>query len=183
MAIRAQMGFGSAGATKGTTGLRTDTQRRYTTAQMDLATYPDTLRAVAERFQGVLIENRPAIYVLQQHDSANTLHFIDPPYLHATRSLGSACYRHELSDADHVALLRALCELRGMVVLCGYPNDLYAAMLSGWQMYTTQSRISGRSGTTMRTEATWINPACALNLSQQTLFQKTMAPEAVTGEQ
>ena len=57
-AIRAQMGFGSAGATKGSTGLRTDTMRKYTTAQMDWAAYPPVLLDVAERFQAVLIERR-----------------------------------------------------------------------------------------------------------------------------
>lgn len=87
--IRAQMGFGSAGAVKGSTGLRTDTMRQYTTAQMDWAAYPPILLDVAERFQQVLIENRAAVDVLRDHDSAQTLHFVDPPYVHSTRELRS----------------------------------------------------------------------------------------------
>ncbi|MGQ7491806.1 hypothetical protein ACTGYG_11950, partial [Streptococcus suis] len=58
--IRAQMGFGSAGATKGKTGFRIDSQRAYGTAQHLWARFPDSLAAVAERFSGVLIDNRPA---------------------------------------------------------------------------------------------------------------------------
>lgn len=160
-AIRAQMGFGSAGATKGATGLRTDTKRKYTTAQMDWATYPDAIAAAGQRFTGVLIENRPAIDVLQQHDSPTTLHFVDPPYMHSTRVLRSqGGYRHEMSDDDHEDLLAALLELEGFVVLSGYDHDLYNGALHGWTKHTTDARISAGRGTTIRTEVAWINPAC-----------------------
>lgn len=68
-AVRACMGFGSAGATKGITGFRIDTARPYGTAQHLWVRYPSQLAAVIERMQGVLIENRPAIEVMQQHDT------------------------------------------------------------------------------------------------------------------
>jgi hypothetical protein len=60
----------------------------------------------------------------------DTLHYVDPPYVHATRNRRNPYdpkhqYRHELSDADHVALLDALRGLAGMVVLSGYPCALY----------------------------------------------------------
>lgn len=160
-AIRAQMGFGSAGATKGSTGLRTDTMRRYSTAQMDWASYPDSLLATSERMQGVLIENRPAVDVLQQHDSPETLHFVDPPYVHSTRVLRSqGGYRHEMTDEDHVELLDVLQGLQGMVVLSGYATDMYTLALPGWTAYSTTSRISSGRGTGIRTEVVWLNPAC-----------------------
>lgn len=161
-AVRAQMGFGSAGATKGSTGLRTDTMRRYSTAQMDWAAYPPVLLDVAERFQAVLIENRPAVDVLQQHDSHETLHFVDPPYVHSTRVLrnSSGCYRHEMSDDDHAELLGVLRELRGMVVLSGYASDLYADELPGWTSHCTAARISSGRGTALRTEVVWLNANC-----------------------
>lgn len=173
-AIRAQMGFGSAGATKGSTGLRTDTMRRYSTAQMDWAAYPPVLLDVAERFQAVLVENRPAVDVLQQHDSPDTLHFVDPPYVLSTRVLrnSSGCYRHEMSDDDHIELLGVLRELQGMVVLSGYASDLYAEELPGWISNSTDARISSGRGTALRTEVAWLNPACAnaLNLQHGGLF-------------
>lgn len=173
-AIRAQMGFGSAGATKGATGLRSDTQRRYTTAQMDWATYPDAIAHCAQRFVGVLIENRPAINVMQQHDTPETLHFVDPPYVHSTRVLRSqGGYRHELSDDDHENLIAALFQLRGMVVLSGYESDLYMDTLRGWHVHRTAARISAGRGTAIRTEVVWLNPACAAALNRQhgSLFQ------------
>jgi DNA adenine methylase len=160
VAIRAQMGFGSAGATKGCTGLRADTMRRWSTAQMDWASYPTALLAVAERFQQVLIEHRPAVDVLQQHDSVDTLHFVDPPYVHATRVMHpKEGYRHEMTDNDHAELLAVLTGLRGMVVLSGYATALYAEQLRGWETHSTQARIASGRGTGLRTEVVWLNPA------------------------
>lgn len=87
IAVRAQMGFGSAGASKGTTGFRIDSKRAYGTAQQLWAEYPAAIAAAGQRMAGVLIENRPATEVMRQHDAADTLHFVDPPYMLATRVL------------------------------------------------------------------------------------------------
>lgn len=175
-AVRAAMGFGSAGATKGTTGFRTDTRRKYGTAQHLWADYPETIAAVGERFVGVLIENRPGIDVMRAHDGPDTLFFVDPPYLMSTRVAGGGgrerCYRHEMTDADHSALIDALRDLEGMVVLSGYPSDLYLEALAGWERHETSARISAGRGTAMRTEVVWLNPACsrALERSRGGLF-------------
>lgn len=165
--IRAAMGFGSAGATKASTGFRTDTRRKYGTAQHNWAAYPEHLASIGERFAGVLIENRDAIDVLQAHDGHDTLLFVDPPYVHETRHMRKrGGYRHELSDADHRRLLEALQAVDGMVVLCGYATDLYDAALRGWRRHSTEARISGGRGTAIRTEVVWLNPACAAALER-----------------
>lgn len=163
-AVRAQMGFGSAGATKGTTGFRIDTKRAYGTAQHLWAEYPAAIAVVGKRFEGVLIENRPAIEVMQQHDRHDTLHFVDPPYLLGTRVLqagGQGYYRHEMTDDDHLELLGILLGMDGMVVISGYDSDLYNEALIGWETYSTKSRISAGRGTALRTEVVWINQACS----------------------
>lgn len=172
-AIRAAMGFGSAGATKATTGFRTDTRRKYGTAQHNWADYPGALGAIGERFAGVLIENRPAIDVMQAHDGPDTLHFVDPPYVHKTRHMrNKGGYRHELDDEGHRRLLAALHAVDGIVVLSGYATELYESELTGWQRHETEARISGGRGTSMRTEVVWLNPACssAMNLARGGLF-------------
>lgn len=171
--VRAAMGFGSAGATKGTTGFRTDTRRKYGTAQHNWADYPSAIAAIGERFAGILIENRDAIQVLQDHDGHDTLHFVDPPYVHGTRVMRARSYRHELDDAAHERLLMAIQDVDGMVVLCGYRSDLYDGTLRSWERHEISARISGGRGTTTRTECVWLNPACsaALTRSQGDLFQ------------
>ena len=160
-AIRAAMGFGSAGSTKGSCGFRIDTRRNYGTAQHVWSRYPPTLQAIGQRLAGVLIENRPAISVMQQRDSVDTLNYVDPPYMFATRSRAAAqhrYYRHELTDEDHLTLLRALIQLKGMVVLSGYPSEQYNDELRGWQTVSMQARISSNRGTKLRTEQLWLNP-------------------------
>jgi DNA adenine methylase len=165
LAVRAGMGFGSAGATKGTTGFRIDTDRAYGTAMANWARYPDGLSSVGERFTGVLIENRPAIEVLEQHD---TLHFVDPPYLHETRVLssgGRGYYRYEMSDEDHLKLLKCLQGLSGMVMVCGYPSKTYDGALKGWYRVSTAARKSAGRGTKISTEVMWLNPAAARHIT------------------
>lgn len=170
LSIRAQMGFGSAGATKGVTGFRIDTKRAYGTAKHLWLEYPDAIRAVGERMSGVLIENRTAIEVMSAHDAPDTLHFVDPPYVLSTRVLqgsGRGCYRHEMTDDDHTELLDALRGLRGMVVVTGYDNDLYRNRLRGWKSSSTSARISAGRGTALRTEVLWMNDACVNSLGSE----------------
>jgi len=165
LVIRAQMGFGSAGATKGKTGFRIDSQRAYGTAQQHWTRFPQSLAAVGERFTGVLIENRPAIEVMQQHDTPQTLHYVDPPYVHSTRVMqaGKAgYYRHEMNEADHLELLECLKSLAGMVVISGYRTELYDHLLTGWRRVETSARISAGRGCTTRTECLWINPTATI---------------------
>ena len=113
---------------------------------------------------GVLIENRPAIQVLKDHDAPTTLHYVDPPYVHDTRYSGAKTgriYRHEMNDKDHLELLSNLLELEGMVMLSGYPSDLYTDVLKYWKRVDTKARISSYRGTDTRIECLWINPAAA----------------------
>ena len=110
---------------------------------------------------------------MQQHDTPDTLHFVDPPYVFGTRSLRNVvqgCYRHEMTDEQHMELLDLLKNLQGMVVLSNYPSDLYERELGGWQVHTTGSRISAGRGTAVKTEVLWLNSACQ---------QRVTAPPAV----
>ncbi|WP_440217168.1 DNA adenine methylase [Chromobacterium piscinae] len=167
--IRAQMGFGSAGATKKRTGFRIDTRREYATAMHLWLKYPESIADIGMRMQGVLVENRPALDVILQHDSSETLHFVDPPYVLGTRKLspGSSYYRHEMSDDEHMLLLDVLADVKGMVVLSGYSSCMYENRLQNWQRFTTKSRIAANRGAGVREEVVWINSACADVLAGQ----------------
>lgn len=159
--VRATMGFGSAGATKGKTGFRLDTKRNCATAQRIWARYPDNLAAVGSRFAGVLVENRDAIQCMRDHDTPSTLHFVDPPYVPDTRVDvdKNRTYRFEMTRDEHAELLRVLNTLQGMVVICGYNSDLYNDMLTGWKRVSKTTAANGFSGSVQRTECLWINPA------------------------
>ena len=172
--IRAFMGFGSnahsdVGRGHKTTGFRANSSRSGTTPAHDWANYPETLHAVIARMRGVAIERRPALQVMQAHDGADTLHYVDPPYVHATRNRANPYepkhkYRHEMSDAEHAALIEALRHLAGMVVLSGYPHPLYDRALGDWARI---KRAALADGARPRTEVIWLNPACAERLDHR----------------
>ena len=66
-----------------------------------------------------------------------------------------------MTDADHLELLAALKDAKGMVILCGYPSALYDDNLPGWTTAARTARISAGRGTGLRTEQIWMNPAAA----------------------
>ncbi|WP_337910705.1 DNA adenine methylase [Vibrio cholerae] len=165
MVVRATMGFGSAAATGGTSGFRTDTKRKYATAMHLWSRYPDNLAAVCERLESVLIENKPASSVMMKHDGIDTLQYLDPPYVHDKRVSGNRYYQHEMTDCDHEELLKVTIQLKSMVIISGYDSDLYNDYLAGFHKVTKQARISAGRGTGIRTECLWLSPSCVDALS------------------
>lgn len=162
--MRSYQGFGSNGHNSDIrTGFRANSNRSGTTPAHDWANYPASLHAVVARLVGVIIECKPAIEVMAQHDGIETLFFCDPPYMPKTRSQKSRvgglkyhCYTHEMTEADHVELLDFVRTLQGMVVLSGYPSALYDDALADWHRMTWAAFADGARA---RTEVLWINPA------------------------
>ena len=162
---RSHMGFGSNSATQNSakgTGFRANSNRSGSTPAHDWMRLPPVIAATAERFRGVTLENRPAARVVEHQDSAATLFYVDPPYLHETRSrenpyCAKHLYRHELTRDEHAVLLQQLDGVAGMVVLSGYPDPLYDDLLSGWGRVET---IAMADGARERCEVLWLNPAC-----------------------
>jgi len=166
------MGFGSNGHnTASRTGFRTKTERSYTLPAHDWANWPDQFPAFVERLRGVIIENKDAFEVLAQHDTPATLHYVDPPYVHSTRGLGSKRmsnqrdYRHEMDDSGHRRLAAILHGLKGMVVLSGYPCALYDELYMGWYRVAKSTLADGAR---KRIEVLWMNDAAMR--SRQELF-------------
>ena len=167
LTVRSYMGFGSDGHnTAVKTGFRANTNRSRTTPAHDWANYPDALAAIVKRLSGVVIENRPGLEVMAQHDSPDTLHYVDPPYMPETRSNKSRksgeryhAYSHEMDTEDHKSMLKNLRRLAGMVVLSGYNSELYDAALDGWSKIEREALADGAR---KRTEVLWLNPACQL---------------------
>lgn len=82
----------------------------------------------------------------------NVLIYADPPYLLETRS--GKQYRHEMTDADHEALLAALKAHPGPVILSGYHSPMYDSELSGWNII--ERKAYNQNGS-RRTEVLWCN--------------------------
>ena len=168
--IKSFMGFSGAGITgKWKTGFRTNVKHSGTAPGYDWRNYPKALEALIERLRGVVIENGPAGQVMIGHDSPEALHYVDPPYPKSTRKgrwAGNA-YRHEMTDNDHRSLAEMLHDLRGMVVISGYPCDLYdIELFPDWQRVEKSALADGASE---RTEVLWLSPSAARALDKSQL--------------
>lgn len=160
--IRSFMGFGSDSVTRGArTGFRSNSNRSGTTPAHDWASWPWQIDAFHARLSGVVIENRDATEVMASQDSPDTLHYLDPPYVHATRSGGYSSehgYRHEMSDKDHERLATFVAQLTGMVIISGYDHPIYQAL--GWSSRQALARTFHKDNKGAdRTEYLWLNDA------------------------
>lgn len=144
------------------TGFRQQSSLSGRTPARDWQNYPDALRSICERLQGVVIENRDAQEVMSAHDSSKTLHYVDPPYVSSTRTDDKPDYPHEMTNEDHGALSEFLNTLEGFVVLSGYPSELYEDLYQGWRRV---ERTALADGGAKRTEVLWMK-----NVPDESLF-------------
>ncbi|KKK66940.1 hypothetical protein LCGC14_2959050 [marine sediment metagenome] len=161
---RSFMAHGSTHRRAHRTGFRAKNYRRNQTGAGDWRNFPGQIPAFVERLQGVTIECRPAIEIILQQDTADTLHYVDPPYVLNTRSSircqserdGWRAYVHNLTDDEHESLAEVLRSLDGMVVLSGYPSPLYDELYKGW---SSIERSALADGGMKRLEVLWLNEA------------------------
>lgn len=126
------------------------------------------LYAIAGRLKQVFIECDDAVRVIERFDTPHTLFYLDPPYLPDTRSRFDHGYDHEMTDADHEALLQQIRGVAGMVVLSGYPSEMYNEYLADWDRVETTARTTHTP--TIATEVLWLSPA--VQAARMPLFQR-----------
>ncbi|WP_301300445.1 DNA adenine methylase [Pseudomonas citronellolis] len=176
--VRSLQGFGSAAASGERTGFRASSSRSGTSPAIDWRNYSEALPAITERLQGVVIENRDAMDIMAHHDRPSTLHYVDPPYVHSTRSTKvrhndtGKSYRHELSDTQHRYLAGFLHQLEGMVLLSGYPCPLYDELYADWHCVERNAHADGARD---RVECLWLNRPAYRGLAQLDIFREPAA--------
>lgn len=169
MIARSFMGFGSNAHNRDrSTGFRANSNRSGTTPAHDWQRYPAGLVATIERLRGVVIENRQASEVMRAHDGPATLHYLDPPYAHETRTDSSLRqgYACEMTDADHVVMIEQALGLAGLVMVSGYRCAMYDDALAGWARI---DRKAFADGALERVESVWLNPRAASTARQLVL--------------
>jgi len=124
----------------------------------DWQNYGEAFQGIVERLRGVVIENRDAKQVMAKHDSPETLHYVDPPYLMETRTDSGKDYRHEMTDAQHFELAEFLHGLQGPVMVSGYRCDLYDSAFRGWHRIDREALADGAR---KRIESLWFSPSAA----------------------
>jgi len=154
--IKSFMGYGS-DSIRRKSGFRNDAKRSGTTPAHDWKNYADCLDFLIDRLRGVIIESKPALEIIDRFDSPDTLFYIDPPYVHSTRSaISSKAYRFEMTDQDHRDLSEKLKKVKGKVLISGYDSDLYNELYAGWRK---ENKATHADGGRDRTECIWQNYA------------------------
>jgi DNA adenine methylase len=118
----------------------------------------DGLPAVHQRLRRVVLLSRPALEVIQTQDGPETLFYLDPPYLPETKTAG-VFGPLEMTPEQHAELLDAVTQVRGKVMLSGYPSRLYDDRLAGWHRHEFRLPNQAAAGALKRnmTEVLWCN--------------------------
>lgn len=158
--LRSFQGFASAAACGEVSGFRANSNRSGTTPAHDWKNYPSALVKTVDRLRGVVIEQKDAIDVMRQHDGPDTVHYVDPPYVHSTRSAkvrgtgNRKSYKHEMTDTQHSDLADVLHNLQGMVLLSGYHSGLYNDLYGDWRCVERHAHADGARD---RVEVLWLS--------------------------
>lgn len=154
--FRSFASIGSDGVSRKNSGFRgLKNYESSVTAAAEWARYPQAISAFTARLRFVLIEQRPALHLLDLYDRPDTLFYVDPPYVMSSRSTSSVMYQHEMSDAEHVELAEVLRKVDGMVVLSGYGSELYDELYAGWRKLTRSATAQNGKA---RVECLWLSP-------------------------
>lgn len=153
------MGIDAAPGRGSKTGWRTHKDKPHSGMSSGRDDQLRNLKMVACRLKTVQIENRPMIEVIERFDTAQTLFYLDPPYVSETRSHDKEMYGVEWSDQDHAAMLERIQSLTGMCILSGYQCQLYDELeRNGWLRV---DREADNNSGDKRTESLWLCPRSA----------------------
>ncbi len=95
----------------------------------------------------------PEMAAVDQRDKEQVVFYLDPPYVLSTRTHEDSVYKCDMTDADHVRLLKAAKRLPSPVLISGYDSELYRDMLADWRLV----EFTGHSRGGPRTEFLWSN--------------------------
>lgn len=124
----------------------------------------DRFAACAERLSQVAIESCDGADLIERLATADTVVYVDPPYLGTTRSgmTKRGDYRCEMGDReDHERLAEVLHQTPATVILSGYPSPLYEDLYGDWPRLDTAVLAHSSNAVTSergdRTEVLWMN--------------------------
>jgi DNA adenine methylase len=107
-------------------------------------------------FQGCTLDLLDSTNLYRFLDNNEVFIYADPPYPHETRSSDTR-YKHELTDEEHLELLRTLHGLQNAkIAISTYPNDIYYEYFYGrdnWRFIEFESQT--RHGKAI--EQLWMN--------------------------
>lgn len=119
---------------------------------------------LCRRLEKVTIENRNALDIIDTYDSADTFHFVDPPYINSDCGHYEGMFNHE----NMMLLLQLLSGIKGKFMLTMFPYQAIEerALKEGWVIHRVERTISA-SRTTRRKQEEWM--VCNYKPQQESL--------------
>ncbi len=113
------------------------------------------------RLKRVAVRSREFSDIIPSEDTESTLFYLDPPYVHGTRSTTTEYGDHEMTEEQHEQLLAILSDIKGKFMLSGYRSELYdiAATMRHWRRIDFDLPNNSASGASKerKTECVWCN--------------------------
>ncbi len=120
----------------------------------------DGLPAISRRLAGVEILNRDAIEVLAEYgNDPQWLFYLDPPYLHSTRTATTSYGIFEMNEDEHRRLATVANASTAAIALSGYESHQYRQWCADWSRATwSMPNHSAQHGKKQRRqEILWLN--------------------------
>jgi DNA adenine methylase len=120
----------------------------------------DGLPELHERLRRVEIWNCDAIEFIDKLDIYGSCFYLDPPYMHDTRSSIDSYGKYEMSTDQHIRLLDYLnAGMRGDVLISGYRNEMYDEKLKYWRRvdFEIPNHSSSAMFKEIKQECIWLN--------------------------
>jgi DNA adenine methylase len=109
-----------------------------------------SIQHFADRLREVFVLNKCAFELIQTFDAPNVLLYVDPPYLHDSKSKELTI--SDMSIENHMEMNRLLAAFKGKVILSGVMSPLYKRLYSNWNMAKKRINTSSKE-----TEIVWKN--------------------------
>jgi DNA adenine methylase len=121
----------------------------------------DGLPECHERLRRVEIRNMDAIDFIRTYDHPRALFYLDPPYLHETRTSVGEYGEHEMTPMQHANLLMQLGSIKGKFMLSGYHSEQYDGFAEslGWRCHEREidNKASSAKQKRKQIECVWTN--------------------------
>lgn len=95
------------------------------------------------RLEKTQIESKDACFVIESRDTANTFHYVDPPYIHSSQG-----HYKGYGELEYERLLNTLGKVKGKFLLSSYQSELLSRFTNqfGWntKVFNKQLSSSGK---------------------------------------
>ncbi|WP_195980146.1 DNA adenine methylase [Clostridium butyricum] len=107
----------------------------------------ENLPDVLEKLREIEVTNQDVFDCLERWDGEKTTFYLDPPYELNTRKVKKAYGDFELSEEEHVKIVKKLLSIKGQAIVSGYDSDIYNKLVDyGWN----KEEINLKTATTVK---------------------------------